>query len=275
MKKFFISILLLLIFVQGVYANDGRENPFQPHNDNYFICGDKTDDQVKYQVSLKYALLYPFNIGLYAAYTQTSLWNIFDKSSPFIDSNYNPEVFWEFTSGNNLFGNVTTGVLDYIRIGFYEHKSNGRDGEESRGWDRCYIKTQLSVGQTVNVGISLKVWYLYNTASRNSDIYEYMGAGEGELFIKLRNERGFLDHEKLYVRGGVGGTYFGREVRENENHWGWNSDKYWIESGLEVRIFSARVQPHLYIQYYYGQNQFLLTYNELTEHAVRVGVILR
>ena len=33
------------------------------------------------------------------------------------------------------------GYFDFVRLGLYEHKSNGRDGDESRGQDKYYLES--------------------------------------------------------------------------------------------------------------------------------------
>lgn len=71
----------------------------------------------------------PFNTFLYLTYTQKSFWDIYAESSPFGDSNYNPGIGLGryITKDNKLIG------AGLIQI---EHESNGRDGDDSRSWNR-------------------------------------------------------------------------------------------------------------------------------------------
>src|SRR4051794_33184884 len=67
------------------------------HKDNYFITGFTADVQSKFQFSAKFDL-WP-NEGHHAihlAYTQKSLWDTYKHSSPFAESNYNPDVFYTY-----------------------------------------------------------------------------------------------------------------------------------------------------------------------------------
>ena len=130
MKKFMYVIAILIFFFLAMFAAYGKEyeSPMSMYKDNYFIAGG-TDDQVKFQVSAKYNIFYPANIGVYVAYSQTSWWKLYDYSSPFYESNYMPEAFWEFTSGDNCFNNYKMPYVDYIRISPIYHRSNGRGDE--------------------------------------------------------------------------------------------------------------------------------------------------
>jgi len=58
------------------------------YKDNYIISGFSAGTEVKFQFSLKIDL-WPnhTNHSVYFGYTQKSLWNLYDTSSPFVDSN--------------------------------------------------------------------------------------------------------------------------------------------------------------------------------------------
>ena len=65
------------------------------HRSNYFIAGFSHETQVKFQFSFKYDL-WPSTSRhtVYLAYSQKSLWDLYDTSQPFRESNYAPEVFY-------------------------------------------------------------------------------------------------------------------------------------------------------------------------------------
>jgi len=245
------------------------ENPLTFYKPSYFVFGDEKN-QVKHQISFKYNLIYPFNTGLYFGYTQTSLWKMYDQSAPFLDTNYNPEFFYQFVNGDNIFNDINLKYIS-LQLGFFEHKSNGRPRPESKSLNRSYIQLNLTTGQRlVEMGVSGRVWYYYTS---DRELYNYSGIGEGEIFIQLHNKGNYLDEEKLYVKGGVGGSYFGKQDRDR-NQLGY-SGKNWIEAGLSLRLMSARIQPYFFINYYHGYNEFMLHYTEKTEHAVRAGVLFK
>ena len=63
------------------------------YKDNYIITGFSDTTEVKFQFSLKFDLRPNHtNHSVYFGYTQKSLWNLYETSSPFVDSNYNPEI---------------------------------------------------------------------------------------------------------------------------------------------------------------------------------------
>jgi phospholipase A1 len=265
MKKIIFALLSLLIFCSATYADSEKEIPFKIYKSNYMVFGDK-DDQVKGQFSFKYALIYPFNLGLYFGYTQVMFWDLYEDSAPFRELNYNPEVFWRHDF---------SGLNNFIQLGFYEHKSNGRDGLESRGWDRGYVQAGVSYGDFINVGVDIKAFYMYQTSAKNRDIQEYIGMFEAEIYAQVVSKGKYLQQEKLYARGGVGGTYFGNYPSniDIKNKLGWNSSKYWIESGFKFRIFTAYIQPYFYVQTFHGYAEDMIDYNK-KETRFRVGLIM-
>lgn len=109
---------------------------FAMYKDNYFITGiptnhsiDKYSADAKFQISIRQRLTktaLPFNTFLLLTFTQKSFWNVYGKSSPFKDNNYNPGLLFikPIISKNRLIG-----VANFA----LEHESNGKDSLESRG----------------------------------------------------------------------------------------------------------------------------------------------
>lgn len=248
-----IAIVLIFLATQG-FAKE-FESPMSPYQDNYIIAGD-SDDQVKFQFSAKYNLFYPFNSGLYFGYTQRSFWKLYDDSSPFVETNYMPEGFYRFESGNNSFKDYVIPYIDYIQVSPIAHKSNGRDGLDSRSINIYYGQIQFSKGEVVNVGANVKVFGYYNKAKENADINDYNKNYEADIFIKLRSKTVlYLDKEELHLKFG-----------------GNPMDKGWFAVEARVRILSTYVQPKLFFQYREGYDEFMINYNEKTK-SIRVGVI--
>ncbi|MCP4971566.1 MAG: phospholipase A [Arcobacter sp.] len=87
-----------------------------PYEENYLLPFSydskkkKNREQIetKFQISLKkpiYHNLFGINETINFGYTQTSWWQIYDKSSPFRETNYKPEIFIKIPYGekdNNL-----------------------------------------------------------------------------------------------------------------------------------------------------------------------------
>lgn len=74
------------------------------------------------------------NFRLWGAFTQQSYWNAFNvsNSSPFRESNYEPELIGTFGTGNAQGWKL-------LNLGF-SHQSNGRPNPDSRSWNRLYAQ---------------------------------------------------------------------------------------------------------------------------------------
>src|ERR1700756_2433559 len=96
-----------------------------PHMPSYFIYGTKAPE-VKFQFSVKYRLLSmpgPVHLrNLNVGYTQRSLWDVQAPSSPFFDTSYMPELFWEsLTPAESLTGSGAHWLGYHAGI---QHESN-------------------------------------------------------------------------------------------------------------------------------------------------------
>jgi phospholipase A1 len=239
------------------------------YKDDYFLAGFSRSSEVKFQLSFKLDL-WPnqTNHSVYFGYTQKSLWNLYDSSSPFVDSNYNPELFYGYFK---RYGDVVwrpgriTGFIDSARIGV-EHESNGRDGLESRAWNRIYgdIDAGAYLGTDHYLTGELKAWAPpFFVDDNNTDITDYLGYGKVTAIY---------GYDPAYPRwwggGHVGVTYF---------H-GWTRD---AKQGLEAffqwrpayddRYSWWRFTPNFFAQLYTGYGEYLLRYNE-SHTSIRIGI---
>jgi len=189
-----------------------NENPFLllPHRPNFILpfyyntdpnaevqgLSEEDLDHVEmyFQVSLKILVDEEFwgsGGDLYAAYTSRSWWQAYksDRSSPFRETNHEPELFLFFESDFNFLGMKNSGVVLGV-----SHQSNGQGGDLSRSWNRVYLNFLLSRG---NMLISVKPWYRIPEKEKedpedpsgddNPDINEYMGPGELGFLFSHRN----------------------------------------------------------------------------------------
>ena len=265
MKKIFMTLILFFLSI-NLFADSTYESPMSLYKENYFIAGNK-ENQVKFQFSAKYNLVYPSKLGIYAAYSQRSLWYLYNESSPFIETNYMPEVFFRFESKNNFLGDKDLGFIDYIQISPISHCSNGRDGLESRSINTFYAQVQVSIGEHYNFGTNVKIFGYWNKACENPDIEKYLSYYETDLFFKLKSESvKFLDKEELHFKFGGLGTSDYDSYKKDKKIYGW----YCIEG--RIRIITTRFQPQLFIQYYRGYAQWLVNYNE-KEKSLRAGIV--
>jgi len=245
-KKIINTLLFILISLPVIADENDNLSPMELYKPSYFIFGD-SKDQVKVQLSFKYALLKKYQSGLFMGYSQYMMWNLYDKSSPFYDINYNPEVF--FKSKYFL-----AKYLDYIQIAPYEHMSNGRDGEESRSIDRIYIELQSSVSGKVSFGVNLKGYCYYSTESNNKDYTKYSNYYTAKFFVSLGDSLDENSKDELYIK--IGGF-----------------KKGFIESGIISRKL-WKLNPRLYFQVYHGYLSTMLDYNEKNTQ-IRIGVIFK
>lgn len=171
-----------------------------PHKQNYILLGaynfsdpyeqpweesastdlDLNKTEVKFQVSFKFMLWENIfkkknNGNLYFAYTQLALWQLYNRdiSSPFRDTNYEPEAFVAFNTDWDFFG-----FKNRFFILGVSHQSNGREDPLSRSWNRIYANFIMERG---NLVLSLKPWYRLPEAVNdddNPDIEDYLGYGE-------------------------------------------------------------------------------------------------
>jgi len=160
------------------------------HEDNYFITGIPKDpktstNQVKFQISFKFDLTPNEGpCGLFFAYTQRSLWNAYAASSPFEDSNYNPQVFLVFglkdISALRSLPPAGKFTFLWVRLGG-EHESNGQGGDTSRSWNRLFVSARFVILWGSNSAFYLtlqpKLWWPF-VSSDNPDLIDYVGYGE-------------------------------------------------------------------------------------------------
>lgn len=133
--------------------------------------------EVVFQISGKQQL---FNRRVFIGYTQKAFWQILDdeRSRPFRESNYNPEIFYRGKTRD-----LWSGHFDWD-FG-YEHESNGQTTDRSRSWDRLY---GVARWQQDSFEISLKSWWRLPEDEKtdpsspegddNPDIHDHWGRAE-------------------------------------------------------------------------------------------------
>lgn len=234
-----------------------RQNYFLPlaYNSNsnretYNSAGENkpSNTEVKFQLSFKVLLwekMFWGNGDLFFAYTQLSFWQLYDKdlSSPFRETNYEPEVFFKFDTDLNVLGLRNR----LITIGF-NHQSNGRGGELSRTWNRVFGVFAADRG---NFFIALKPWYRIpedDDDDDNPNIEKYMGYGQ--LFGGYE------------LKGHVFSFMFRNNLRQN--------NRGAVELGWSYPILT---NLRLYAQYFNGYGESLVDYDH-SVNRIGLGVML-
>lgn len=266
--------LILLVFIVGMsgysYAQilGGKETHeltdslkksyngpfFGLYKDNYFTVGTaigekptKTNSDVKFQISLAIRLTnstLPWGTYLYLFYTQKTFWNVFQDSMPMSDMNFNPGIGLTkpfFSKGRYI------GKMSLI----LEHESNGRDGDESRSWNKISISASAVVNEWLMV--HGKWWIPIIDGMNNRDILYYKGLFQWGFELTSRNKR---------WQGGI--TF---EKRKG-NFFNWNT--VWELSWL----VAPKSNVNLFAQYYNGFGENLLDYKQFRSR-LRIGLVFK
>ncbi|MBU1426374.1 MAG: phospholipase A [Gammaproteobacteria bacterium] len=109
---------------------------------------------------------------LWGAFTQQAYWQAFNvrNSSPFRESNYEPELIGTFGTGNAQGWKL-------LNLGF-SHQSNGRSNPDSRSWNRFYLQGGWEWEDVYVMGRGW--WRLPESPAKddNPDLTRYMGRAE-------------------------------------------------------------------------------------------------
>ena len=161
--------------------------------DNYIISGNPFNKQinvensdVKYQISFRQRLTnsyLPLNTFIFISYTQKSFWNIYKKSSPFRDTNFNPGIGlgrYLISDDNNYMGSI------FLQL---EHESNGKDSLNSRSWDFASVSGKYYFND--RLFFRAKVWLplVLLFEDTNTDLLSYKGYANFSADYRTHNER--------------------------------------------------------------------------------------
>jgi phospholipase A1 len=212
--------------------------------------------EAKYQISVKTPLWLQQDdlSGVYFGFTAVSFWQLYNSetSKPFRETNYEPEVFYQFNSKLSVFGYK----FNILRVGL-NHMSNGESGLKSRSWNRI---TATALFSDKNTAYYVRSWYrlpedkktslLDPLGDDNPDINDYYGRievgfgweiGELDVFSQIRNNLSLKDNR----------------------------------SGIEINVtypFNRRYD--LLLQYFNGYGDSLIDYNR-HQQRISLGIQLR
>ena len=235
---------------------------FSPHEPVYFIYGADAPG-AKFQFSFRYRVLgerarlgekLPALRGLYAGYTQRSLWDIKADSSPFYDSSYMPELLFESQSVVDPGGEGGFKLLGY-QAGV-RHESNGNQGADSRSLNIAYIRPVFSFGRLDgwNLLVMPRLFDYIVDVENNPDIADYRG------HVELTAILGRNDHAALSLTGRIGRGFH----------------KGSLQADLTFPVKFDKMfdfATYVLIQYWNGYGESLRDYNKRSE-TVRAGFSL-
>lgn len=226
-----------------------NEEPFQ----DFFEPGEGIDkNEAKFQISVQFepwGEVGDSGITPYFTYTQLALWQVYntDISSPFRETNYEPEFGVRFNPNWKLFGMKSLSM----RVGF-NHQSNGRGEPLSRSWNRIYAAVAFESGDFVTV---IRPWIRIEEDEAdddNPDIEDFLGHFEWYGFYKYRS------------------MSYGLMLRNNFDSGDENRGAYQIDVTFPLP-FSDSIK--WYVQYFNGYGESLIDYNHRT-NRIGFGVAL-
>jgi phospholipase A1 len=211
---------------------------------------DLKHEEVVFQLSLKVKLwedIFGRKADLWFGYTQRSFWQFynFEDSSPFRETNYEPELLFNFRTDYRLLGFRGR----FINVGF-NHQSNGQSEPLSRSWNRIVANAGFERG---DFSLLLKGWYRIPESAQNDDnpnIEEYLGYGEIWAYYFWKGNR------------------FGIMLRNNLD---FNPNQGAVQLEWSFPLIK---QVSGYLQYFNGYGESLMDYNHRV-NRIGIGFILK
>ena len=232
-------------------------NAISSHDPMYFLLGNKDGLNARFQLSFKFRPFIPssneeasFIDHFYVGYTQTSLWDLSSDSYPFVDTTYNPSVFWQkdaiVQSDDKRWSlGLSTGV---------EHKSNGKDGEDSRSINDVFIQPEFSHrfsgGSTLTFAPRIKAYFKPDEGTPDYRHY----AGNVDWKLRWAQDNGLS----------VSGMY-----RQGKHGHATQVDLAW-----PLRRTFLNMSGYFHVQYFQGYGMTMLDYRQKTSPQVRIGLSL-
>ncbi len=240
----------------GLSPFETFRNALSPYEPIYLALGNRGGANARFQLSFKYRPFSPtdpanpgFMDHWYIGYTQTSLWDLHSDSIPFVDTTYNPSLFWarealwETTDQRWALG-LNTGV---------EHKSNGKDGQESRSLNNAYLQPEISYRLDGGSRLSFMPRFkAYVGTDSDMDYPAYLGYVDWKL--RWAQDNG-MTLSGLYRQGSSGHATQ-------------------IEATWPLQRTALHMNGHLYAQYFQGYGETLLGYREKSSPQFRIGIAL-
>lgn len=227
---------------------------FTLYKDNYFVGGvtlgskiTRYNSDVKFQISISQRLTkssLPFNTYLFLFYNQKVFWNVFEKSMPVRDFNFNPGL------GLSKLLIVKDRIVGKASV-LIEHESNGRDSLNSRSWNKVSFCGSFFISPQFM--IHAKYWIPIIDGENNRDILKYSGIYQNGIQVMSRNK-------KL----GFAVTLIKRS--------GWNFN---FNTVVELNYhMSNKANQYLFLQYYNGYGESLLDYKQY-HSRLRFGIVIK
>jgi len=234
-------------FLPIKYSTSPNDTPFQ----DTFVQPDLGLDSIEAELQLSFKIKGMEGVfghddfDLWFGYTITSFWQAYNDgiSSPFRETNYEPEAFLTYRTDYEIAGFRG----HFINLGMV-HQSNGRSEGLSRSWNRVYAQFGF---ERDNLAVLFRPWYRIPESDEddNPDIEDYLGHGDLQvIYRKGRNAYSLLLRNNLKRSDNRGA------VKLN-----WSFPLYGRLKG--------------YVQYFNGYGESLIDYNH-SQQSFGLGVSL-
>lgn len=265
---------------------EGTRRHISSYDPVYFAIGARDRLNARFQFSFKYRLFEPSLSGaalteqlireVYAAYTQTSIWDLETFSKPFYDSSYKPTVF--LLHDFPRIGNSSARLA--VQVGA-QHESNGRGGlaPATPGTGLGSTTTSLrhpSDSRSVNsLYLAPKIRW-----TADNDLFFELAARASAYFQIDENPdiARYRGHVELTLRGGYDrGFQLSAQLRGNpRGHGSMEFNATWpaIETPLLKLVLPATLGGYAQIQYFNGYGESLLDYDVRRKDQLRFGLTI-
>lgn len=233
------------------------------HEDNYFAfqVNGGSPPRAKFQLSIRFEMVSlgeTNNVALNLAYTQKSFWDMldFNHSSPFVESNYRPELFISYRRHRDV-------RYREAQLGC-QHESNGLGAvgnvdqtPDSRSWNACFVQGKWGFARDPDKepwffpALGFRLW-----APFSSDPPVVNAVGYGQIFFDV----------DLSIPNHLAFGRFSNRVTVRQHS---------VQDDLLYAILpvatSGRIRTWIFGQVFYGQGERLITAGETVTH-VYVGL---
>ncbi|WP_259395607.1 phospholipase A [Shewanella sp. SR43-4] len=207
--------------------------------------------EAKFQISFKFPIMYNVfgdNGHLFFAYTNQSYWQVYNEeaSSPFRETNHEPEVFMLFNNDWKIAGFTNS----FLGVGAV-HQSNGQTNQLSRSWNRIYGSAIFDRGP---FALGLRVWWRIP-----EDAKEDINSAKGDDNPDIGRYMGNFELTGVY---GLDEHRFTMLLRNNLR----DNNRGAVELTWSYPIIGTL---RVYTQYFNGYGESLIDYNH---HNQRIGI---
>lgn len=226
---------------------------FEIYKDNYVVLGgdllkrlDDNNSDAKFQISVRQRLtnsVLPLRTYLFLTYSQLAFWDVFKESFPFRDINFNPTIGLgkPLVYNNRYLGDLAVQL---------EHESNGKDGDDSRSWNKVSFSGVFYINS--HWSYFTKLWIPIVDGENNRNLVVYKGYAINAINYNQHNKYNI----SLVLNPRAGG--FG-----NMN----------ITVNAAYRLFKKENQ-YLFFEFYNGYGEGLLDYKEFHQRF-RLGFVIK